>query len=176
VEPQSSASSRVSSDQGSARQVTGISRTGEGTRQAVAALVALGFSEDAISVVARDGASVREFAVDRKTGAPTGAAAGAATGAAVGLALSVIPGVGIVASGPALGALRAFGAGTALGSLLGTLAGLGWWKVDVEIPADDVEAGAFLVGIRVPEARAAEAVDALRRAGAERVQSAAALR
>ena len=72
---------------------------------------------------------------------------------------------------PALPALQGLGAGTALGSLLGTLAGLGRWKVDVEIPADEVHAGAFLVGIRVPVPRAPEAIDALRRPGAERVPS-----
>lgn len=152
------------------RQVTALCRTAAGARRAVEGLVEARFPDETISVVARDGACLKEFAVDRRTAVPAGLATGAATGAAVGLILSAIPGAGVVAAGPALTALQGLGAGTALGSLLGTLAGLGWWKVAVEIPADEIQAGAFLVGVQVPAARAPQAIDALRRAGAERVQ------
>jgi hypothetical protein len=152
------------------RQVTAVCRSPADAKRAVEALVEARFPDDAISVLAREGDSLKEFSVDRRSTVPAGVATGAATGAAVGLLLSAIPGAGVVAAGPALTALQGLGAGTALGSLLGTLASLGWWKVDLDIPADEIEAGAFLVGIPVPPARAPQAIDALRRAGAERVQ------
>jgi hypothetical protein len=151
------------------RQVTAVCRSPASAKRAVEALVNARFPDETISVVAREGAELREFPIDRRTAVPQGAATGAVGGAALGLILSAIPGGGILAAGPALTALQGMGAGTALGSLLGTLAGLGWWKVDVEIPADELQAGAYLVGVGAPLPRAPEAIDALRRAGAERV-------
>lgn len=154
------------------RQVTAICDDGTSANQAIEGLIEAGFTGDDISVLMVHEDSVEEVDVGQQTAIPytlpIGATAGAATGVAIALT-GLIPGIGILAVGPVLGALQGLAAGTVAGSFLGTLAGLGWWKTEADIPTDDLEEGAILVGISVPEGRVHEAEDALRNAGALRL-------
>ncbi len=90
-----------------------------------------------------------------------GAALGSLAGALVGLATLAIPG-GIVA-GPVLLAAYGAGAGAAVGGTLGVLTALG-------VPEDQAEylkGHKALVGVFVTKARAREAVEVLKQAGAD---------
>ena len=154
------------------RQVTALCRDREMANDAIDGLVEAHFTGDDISVLVVDRESVEEVEVEQRTAIPFTLPIGAAAGGAVGVALaltSVIPGLGILAAGPILGALQGLAAGTAAGSFLGTLAGLGWWKTEADIPATDLERGGILVGISVPDEREGQATEALRRTGCDRI-------
>jgi hypothetical protein len=108
----------------------------------------------------------------QRTGIPTTWPVGVATGATVGTGLflsGILPGVGILAVGPIVAALEGLALGGAAGSLLGVLAGLGWWKVDADIPVADLEQGGLLIGISVLDSRVGDAVAALESAHADRI-------
>jgi hypothetical protein len=57
------------------------------------------------------------------------------------------------------------------GAFAGAYQGLGWWKIDADIPEREIEEGAVLVGVQVPDARSEEAVAVLQHAGADMVDS-----
>jgi hypothetical protein len=56
------------------------------------------------------------------------------------------------------------------GAFAGAYQGLGWWKIDADIPARAIEEGAILVGVQVPDGRVAEAITVLQKAGADHVE------
>ena len=158
------------------QQVTAICADAETARRAVEALMEAPFPERDVSVLLleHEGAEVTPIDVDQKTAVPQGIAVGSALGATAGLAAAAtgfLP--GLLAAGPALAALQAMIAGAGGGSLLGALGGLGWWTHEADIPVRELEKGAVLVGVSVPEERRDEAMHALRRAGVERIETAA---
>ena len=151
-------------------QVTALFRHGEAARAGVDALVQASFPSDAISVLMKERDEVTEIDVEQKTGMPAGIAVGGAIGAALGLtAIAAFP--GLLVAGPALGALSAAATGAAGGSFAGAYQGLGWWKIDADIPARAIEEGAVLVGVEVPDGRRDEATEVLKGAGADLVDS-----
>jgi hypothetical protein len=131
--------------------------------EAIRRLQAAGFSNDQISVIARDKKVARGVADDTGTDtkAEEGAVAGAVTGGALGAIAAVIagasavviPGIGLAIGGPIAAAI----AGAAGGGLLGGLVGMGIPEDEASHWNERFEAGDILVsviaGARAPEAR-----------------------
>lgn len=148
------------------KQVTALFRHGEAAKRGVDELVQASFPSDAISVLMKERAEETEIEVRQKTGVPVGIGAGGAIGAALGLtAVAAFP--GLLAAGPALVALTGAGGG----AFAGAYQGLGWWKIDADIPEREIEEGAVLVGVQVPDARTEEAKAVLEHAGADMVDA-----
>jgi len=125
----------------------------------IRALQQAGFSNDQISVVAKDRSAQDEIADEHHVGAGTGAAIGVVEGAIIGLLAGagglLIPGIGALAvAGPLAGLL----AGGITGGLAGALAGWGLDAVEAKGYEERVSAGDVLVAVRDDDAaRVAEA-------------------
>ena len=139
----------------SKKMTVGVFATKTAADKAVADLKTAGFTNDQISLVAKDsrGKTVSTNGVGETKsgeGALIGAAAGGVTAAAVGagMMLGVIPVIGpILALGPlALTLLNAAG-GAAVGSLAGALIGMGLPKEDADYYEGEVAAGRYLVAV-----------------------------
>jgi hypothetical protein len=144
--------------------VVGIFETHARAQQAVADLKAAGFTDDQISMAARDQMS-------HPSGHVIGddfAGEGAATGLAAGAGLGALWGLGIVAGvmpviGPALAAgslaaiLSSAAAGAAVAGLAGALVGMGIPKEEAEYYQREFETGRVVIAVaaqgREPEAR-----------------------
>jgi len=147
-------------------------------QDAVRALRAAGFSDDAIGVVGKrmeyHGEATSHSGLPNdpthsrwEEGTGVGAAAGAVTGTGLGLAVAagLIPGVGpVIAGGMLMGLLASAGAGATVGTIVGGLIGLGVPEDEVDYYADEVSSGRVLVSVDAGDRRA-EAVDILRRYG-----------
>ena len=145
-------------------QVTALFHRGEAAKASVDALIESSFPSDAISVLMKERDETTAIAVEQKTGVPIGIAAGGAIGAALGLsAVAAFP--GLLAAGPALAALTGAGGG----AFAGAYQGLGWWKMEADIPEREIEEGAVLVGVAAPDERCEAAVAVLARAGADHI-------
>jgi uncharacterized membrane protein len=136
--------------------------------KAVQELVNAKFSGHDISALMINPNSVRELEVGHKTGMGVGAVLGGVFGA-VGGALAVSG--GLVLAGPVFLALEGMLAGGAMGTLAGTLGGLGFWKEDIDFPKSAFENGAALVGVNVHDERVEAASEALRRAGSTEIRT-----
>lgn len=146
------------------RRVTGLFEGSERITEAVQRLVEASFPSEGIDVVVIDAERVEEVPVEQKTRVLEGAVAGTAAGAVLALTVvTVFPGFAVLVGGPVLAALQA----TATGTIGGALNGLGWWRTEAQVPA--LGAGNSLVGVAVPVSRSPAAVEALREAGAKRV-------
>jgi hypothetical protein len=148
------------------KQVTALFKSGEAAKDGVDALIESSFPSDSISVLMKQHREVTPIEVEQKTGVPLGMAAGGAIGAALGLT-AVVAFPGLLAAGPALAALTGAGGG----AFAGAFQGLGWWKLEADIPERAIEDGAVLVGVAAPNERCEEAIAVLRRAGAEHVDA-----
>lgn len=151
------------------KQVTALFTHGDNAKAGVDALVEAKFPSDAISVLMKERGDSTDIPVEQKTGVPVGMAVGGAVGAALGVT-AVVAFPGLLAAGPALALLQTL-VGAGAGSFIGVYQGLGWWRIDAEIPARAIDTGAILVGVAVPDERCDEAIDVLRRAGAELLDS-----
>jgi hypothetical protein len=140
-------------------------RDAERASAAVTALLDAHFASDAIGVLMVHGEDVQELPMRHKTFVPHGVALGALFGAAAGAV--TMSGIGLLAAGPLLLALQGAAAGTAMGSLGGALGGLGFWRDEVDFPADAFHNGAVLVGVVSNVERLEEAQRVLQNAGAE---------
>lgn len=134
-----------------------------GAAKAVQELVNAKFSEHDISALMCNRSGVQELEIGHKTGMAVGAVLGGVFGA-VGGALAVTG--GLVLAGPVFLALEGMLAGGAMGTLAGTLGGLGFWKEEIDFPRDAFENGAVLIGVNCEDARVEDASDALKRVGA----------
>lgn len=135
--------------------------------RAVQELVNAKFSGHDIGALMCNRSGVQELEVGHKTGMGVGAALGGVVGA-VGGALAVSG--GLILAGPVFLALEGMLAGGALGTLAGTLGGLGFWREEVEFPKAAFENGAVLIGVTVEDGRMEDAANALRRAGASDIR------
>ena len=112
----------------------GIFKSRVQAERCIDTLLASGYRNDDISVLAPDQATTHEFATEKNTKAPEGVTTGAATGGAVGGTLGLLAGIGalaipglgpFIAAGPIMGALAGAGAGAVAGGLVGALVGMG---------------------------------------------------
>lgn len=132
---------------------------------AIRRLQVAGFTNDQVSVIARDTTVARGVAADTGTEAEEGAAAGAVAGGALGAVAALIagasaiaiPGVGIAIGAPIAAAI----AGAAGGGLLGGLVGMGIPEDEARTYNERFEAGDIIVSV-IAGARDAEARQLLR--------------
>jgi hypothetical protein len=140
--------------------------------QAVQWLRSQGVSDDAISVVSRQGDTTRatggvvdddagDKAADTGKGALTGAAVGAGVGALFGLAAAAIPGIGpFITAGALANALGVTGGAAAAGAIVGgtsggiagALSGWGVSETESKYYASEIERGGTWVGVDTSQA------------------------
>jgi hypothetical protein len=157
--------------------VTGSFDDAKKAHRAVAELMAAHFDPSEVSVVVADKAGGHDMPVEFDTRVAEGAVGGAALGAVLAVlgttlmatGVVIAPGASLWAAGPLFAALRGVVAAGAVGAI-GALAGLGYWKEDVHLHAKDLAAGAVLISVSVGSDRRDAAREALRRAGARRIQ------
>jgi hypothetical protein len=123
----------------------------------VRALTADGFSLDDISVLIPDPADPRPQAEQKGTTVLESAVAGGATGGIIGgalgwvarIGLMAIPGFGpMIAAGPIVAALSGVAIGGSLGSLAGSLIGLGMHDAEAKRYESEVRSGRILVSVQ----------------------------
>lgn len=143
------------------RFVTGVFRTRSAAENAVDAILKVGYAGPDISLVMADETHRREFArgaVSRDLGthAAEGAGIGGAVGGALGAVLAaiaavganlVVPGIGLVVSGPITAALAGAGAGAATGGLLGALVGAGVPEHEARHAEAELRQGSMLLAV-----------------------------
>lgn len=162
--------------------VFGIFSTQSQAEQGVDALLAAGFRNDDISVLAPDQQTSKEFAAEKNTKAPEGATTGATAGGALGGTLGLlagigalaIPGVGpFIAAGPIMGALAGLGVGAATGGIIGALVGMGIPEYEAKRYEGRIKEGGILLSVHCDGSDwISKAKDILARAGAEDISSA----
>lgn len=135
--------------------------------RAVQGLINAEFATEHIGALMLNEHGPDELPMRHKTAIGPGTALGALLGTVVGFAL---PGIGLVAAGPAWGALGTAAWGGATGALAGIVGGMGLWKDEYDFPREAFERGGVLVGVIVPEERSEAARDALSAAGAGEVK------
>jgi hypothetical protein len=158
--------------------VTAIFHDGERAERAVRGLIDRHFDPDEISVVVADARGVHDEAVEHDTGVAEGAVSGAAIGGTLGalgatlVATGIVagPGVGLLAAGPILAALKGAVAGAAAGLEIGALAGLGFWKDEAHVPhTEALVQGSVVIAVPAAHRHADQARKLLGEAGADEV-------
>jgi len=160
----------------------GIFRTVNAAERGVDALLAAGFRNDDVSVLAPDQNTTRELATEKNTKTPEGVATGATAGGLLGGTLGLLAGIGalaipglgpFIAAGPIMGALAGVGAGAATGGLIGALVGMGIPEYEAKRYEGRVKEGGVLVSVHCDDSDwVGRAKDVLERAGAEDVSAA----
>lgn len=152
--------------------VYAIFGTEEQAERAVKALVDEEFAAANIHVLMRDDTRrdhVRSVKVETKTLIAPGVALGATLGAVGGALVAV--GGGFLAAGPLVALLYGAVSGGAAGTIVGTLAGLGYWRDVVDFPAHSLDKGGILVGVNAnAQGQIERARKALKAAGADHVE------
>ncbi len=160
----------------------GIFKTRMSAENCVTSLIAAGFRNQDISILAPDSETTKQLATEKHTKAPEGATAGATTGGVVGGTLGLlagigaiaIPGVGpFIAAGPIMGALAGLGVGAAAGGLVGALIGMGIPEYEAKRYEGYVRDGGILVSVHGDDSDwVAKAKDILEKNGATDISSA----
>ena len=160
----------------------GIYPTIAAAERGVDIVLAAGFRNDDISVLAPDQNTTRQLATEKNTKAPEGATTGATAGGALGGTLGLLAGIGalaipglgpFIAAGPIMGALAGLGAGAAAGGLIGALVGMGIPEYEAKRYEGRVKDGGVLVSVHCDSSEeVGRAKEALERSGAEDVSSA----
>lgn len=136
------------------KRIIGVYDTGEEAITAVEALQAQGYTQDDISVVAKDKEELRTVRKETGTKVEEGLATGAATGGILGgtagflagIGALAIPGIGpVLAAGPIAATLAGAAVGAGTGGLAGTLIGLGIPEKEATQYETDVKNGKLLV-------------------------------
>ena len=159
------------------KTVIGVFRDESSAERAVRALRDDGFTEQEISIVAKDDGRRRDTGGDTRTTMRTdsvsdGLASGAGWGGLAGLALGAgalaIPGVGpIIAAGPIAGALT----GAATGGLAGGLIDYGIPETRGRELQEEVNRGKILAVLQCSEKKINKAANILRENGASDVET-----
>lgn len=160
----------------------GIFKTRTAAEDCITALIAAGFRNQDISVLASDSNTTKELATEKNTKAPEGATTGATTGGVIGGTLGLlagigaiaIPGVGpFIAAGPIMGALAGLGVGAAAGGIVGALIGMGIPEYEAKRYEGYVRDGGILVSVHGDNSDwVSKAKDILEKNGAKDVSSA----
>jgi tetrahydromethanopterin S-methyltransferase subunit C len=162
--------------------VFGIFASRIAAEKCIDSLLASGFHNDDVSVLAPDADATRELATEKNTKAPEGATTGATTGGVVGGTLGLLAGIGalaipglgpFIAAGPIMGALAGLGVGAAAGGLIGALVGMGIPEYEAKRYEGRVKDGGILMSVHCEDSDwVAKAKDILKNAGAEDISSA----
>src|ERR1700688_3430569 len=119
-------------------------------------LLASGFRNDDISVLAPDQHATRELATEKNTKAPEGATTGATTGGVVGGTLGLLAGIGalaipglgpFIAAGPIMASLAGLGVGGAVGGVIGALVGMGIPEFEAKRYEGRLQKGGILLSV-----------------------------
>jgi hypothetical protein len=161
--------------------VFGIYQNVKQAERTIDDLLAVGFSNDDISVLLPDKVGTKDFAHDKSTKAPEGTAAGVTTGGIIGGTLGLlagigalaIPGVGpFIAAGPIMGALAGLGVGGAVGGLIGALVGMGIPEYEAKRYEGHIKAGGILLSVHCDTSEEiTRAKDLLKHTGAQDISS-----
>jgi hypothetical protein len=161
--------------------VFGIFKSRVQAEVCVDTLLASGFRNDDVSVLAPDLDATRELATEKNTKAPEGATTGATTGGVVGGTLGLLAGIGalaipglgpFIAAGPIMGALAGLGVGAAAGGLIGALVGMGIPEYEAKRYEGRVKDGGILVSVHCDTSELiGRARDILKRSRAEDISS-----
>jgi hypothetical protein len=160
----------------------GIFKSRAQAERSIDALLAGGFRNDDISVLAPDQETTKQLATEKNTKAPEGAAVGATTGGVIGgtlgllagIGMLAIPGVGpLIAAGPIMGALGGLGVGAATGGIVGALVGMGIPEYEAKRYEGRVKNGGILVSVHCDDSDwVKKAEEILKHHGAEDISSA----
>jgi hypothetical protein len=158
--------------------VTGIYKDAEAANRAVESLIEADFEAHEISVIVADQAGEHEVPVEHESGVKEGAMIGGGLGAALGAigltlaasGVSAAPGVAVLVSTQLMAAFAGAVAGGGAGGLVGALAGLGFWKEEAKLHAEDIRGGSVLIGVHAEAAPAEKAKKVFRETGATRVR------
>ena len=139
-------------------------RTEDESVDAIRRLQSAGFTNDQVSVIAREKSVSRQVAADTGTEAEEGAVTGAIAGGVLGGVAALIagasavaiPGVGIAIGGPIAAAI----AGAAGGGLIGGLVGMGIPEEEAKVYNERLEQGDIIVSV-IAGPREAEAREIL---------------
>jgi hypothetical protein len=162
--------------------VFGIYKTSAQAERAVDRILAVGYSNNDISVLLPDAQSSKEFAHEKNTKAPEGTAAGVATGGIVGGTLGLLAGIGtlaipgigpFIAAGPIMASLAGLGVGGAVGGLIGALVGMGIPEYEAKRYEGRVKGGGVLLSVHCDTSgEISRAKELLKETGAEDISSA----
>lgn len=157
---------QATSRQGESKYLTGMFRDRDMTEKAYQSLRDRGYSEDEINVLMSDETRDKYYkdGVETELGnkALEGTGAGAAIGGTLGAVIGgiaaigtnvLLPGLGLVVSGPIVAALVGAGAGGATGGLVGALIGWGIPEERAALYETGIREGGTVVGVkpRTPE-------------------------
>ncbi len=161
--------------------VFGIYQNEKQAERTVDALLAAGFSNDAISVLLPDNKGTKDFAHDKSTKAPEGTTVGVTTGGVIGGTLGLLAGIGalaipgigpFIAAGPIMGALAGLGVGGAVGGVIGALVGMGIPEYEAKRYEGHIKAGGVLLSVHCDTSEEiARAKDLLKHTGAQDISS-----
>jgi hypothetical protein len=137
--------------------VYGLYRDRAAIEEAIDALKQGGFRNADISVLYPHNQGSKDFAINKETKAPEGAVTGEVSGAVIGGALGWLMGAGLVAipgidpsfiaAGPIMSVLAGIGAGGAVGTLVGALAGLGMPEYEAKRYEGRIKEGGILLSV-----------------------------
>jgi len=159
------------------KPLTGTYTDAEKANLAVKELIDAQYHADEISVVVTDSSGRHEMPLEHDSGVAEGVTIGGALGATLGVigatlvatGILAAPGLRVLATGPLLAALRGAFVGLGAGGLVGALAGLGFWKEEAHVHAEDLREGAVLVVVHTEGDRLEGAREIFRRTGATRI-------
>ncbi len=142
-------------------------------RQAVEALIALGFTRDEVSLLAGGKGEEELHNLEQPeehnagTGATTGGVLGGLGGLLLGLGFLTVPGVGpAVVAGPIASALVGVVVGGVMGGLVGVLMEFGVPETDAHLYSEAVRRGSTVVAVTAPPERVDTVAEALEAHGA----------
>lgn len=142
------------------RSVVAVYQDANAAQAAYQGLIDAGFPSDDISLVHRPQGIRPEVGVEQThTGKTTvaGLSAGVIIGGIAGLAALAIPGIGpLLAVGPIAVVLTGAGVGSALGGLLGSIAGLGIPTDEARRYEEAVRNGGIFLAVRAPNGQRTE--------------------
>ncbi|HYE13562.1 MAG TPA: hypothetical protein VD968_03865 [Pyrinomonadaceae bacterium] len=150
--------------------ITGVFKTRVAAEAAVDAIIKRGYTRDDISVLMSDATRSKEFAIETGTRAADGLGIGAAVGGSVVAVLAAIaavgttvllPGIGLIVSGPLAAALAGAGAGGAAGGLIGALVGAGIPEHRAKVYDASLRAGGILIGVEPHTGEEADKIEQL---------------
>lgn len=161
------------------KQVSGIVNSRRNLESLLDALHTRGFSENDISIVMSEKTRNLFFNLREETKAPEGASLGVLSGGLLGALIGgltavgnlVVPGIGLLAAGPLMGALAGGAIGGATGGIIGALIGAGIPEHEARFFQDALkEEGNILVVANAPEEETRETKEVFNRFGAKRVK------
>jgi hypothetical protein len=149
--------------------ITGVYPNKGAAEAAVNRLVAAGFPSNTISIVLRETPQHEKIVLAETEDAPRGILSGAIAGgafAAILVGALSLPGIGLVAAGPLMGALLGGGAGAAAGGVLGGFVGHGLSLQVAQEYETALAQGHVVLGVHTVHAQAAKVRAILRDTGA----------